>query len=623
MTWTFKEMTGGDVRTYPHEQEFFSVTLQTEAIVREAIQNSLDAKFPGHEKVRLRFSFGKTQGGNGSQFILSLAEHLRSSRFRLADEFGLNPFSYLTIEDFETIGLTGKYRSEDTAGPDGNFYNFWRADGRLEKGGTKGGRWGLGKYSFFSLSRIRTFWGLTVRGEDDLSLLMGRSLLEPHEIGSTTYNTHGFFADNGTWDPITDERMLSEFQSTFSLKRDRESGLSIVIPYPREEGGISFSDKEVVANAVIDHYLYNLLQGTLEVQIESNLMGNDRNPVILKKESIHEYISRERDSVRRTRLLKFMEGSMQSPTDLEIHIEQQEKPKYDLSSFDSTINELRRKFMTRSQLIKLRVHVNIEFPSGDIRSTYFDLCMQRIPPGEKSEVICLRSGIHVIDGIKFPPRRKGVRILLLATDPPISEFLGDSENPSHTEWRKKNEIFGPKYGNSGKNMLDFITDSASNILDIIETEPLEREESLLVDIFHLPRMMEGRSSTPGKIKVKVKRKSPRYFNVERIEGGFSITLNPETLESEGGDLRLPARLYAEAAYVVRRGNAFKSYDPLDFEMGAGDIRIEQKGASEISKSKNMVFFTAMIPDFYLMVKGFDRNRDLKVKVDLVKEGDIQ
>jgi hypothetical protein len=60
MSWRFLPMSRGDLNIDPVEGEFFATeTLSgiTDALVREAIQNSLDAAT--EEKVRVRFCLGR------------------------------------------------------------------------------------------------------------------------------------------------------------------------------------------------------------------------------------------------------------------------------------------------------------------------------------------------------------------------------------------------------------------------------------------------------------------------------------------------------------------------------------------------------------------------------------
>ena len=52
--WHFREMDRGEINVDPVHDEFFKAQDLADALVREAIQNSLDAR-RGHSRVRLRF----------------------------------------------------------------------------------------------------------------------------------------------------------------------------------------------------------------------------------------------------------------------------------------------------------------------------------------------------------------------------------------------------------------------------------------------------------------------------------------------------------------------------------------------------------------------------------------
>ena len=109
--WRFRAMSRGEINVDPIEGEFFTTEALgslSDALVREAIQNSLDAATPG-EKVHVSISFCRPEQRLDSsrieRYLRGLKAHLAADTAGLperpkADE----PMDFLLIEDFGTRG---------------------------------------------------------------------------------------------------------------------------------------------------------------------------------------------------------------------------------------------------------------------------------------------------------------------------------------------------------------------------------------------------------------------------------------------------------------------------------------------------------------------------------------
>ncbi|MCA1733373.1 MAG: hypothetical protein LC732_07185 [Acidobacteria bacterium] len=273
-SWRFREMSRGEINVDPVHDEFFKAQDLPDALVREAIQNSLDAR-RGRATVRVRFRFATASAAlerdAASRWIVDLLPHLDALDPSLLGAMPSpdEPLSYLVVEDFGTRGLAG----DPAANPDvddhdaerNDFHYFWRNVGRSMKGETDRGRWGLGKAVFSVASRIRALFGITRRSDDGRLLLMGQAVLKIHATGGRRFAPYGFFARfdrDGFAMPVEDERTLGRFAADFALERD-EPGLSVVIPWPRTE---ELPFEKIVA-AVIDQYFYPIARGDLQVEV--------------------------------------------------------------------------------------------------------------------------------------------------------------------------------------------------------------------------------------------------------------------------------------------------------------------------------------------------------------------
>ena len=174
-------MSRGEMNADPVAEEFFTteaLSSSSDALVREVVQNSLDATRPG-EVARLRFNLTGTHTPLAAEvtqgYLQGLLPHLEqvfSSSGRRPWEA---PLTYLTVEDYGTSGLTGSPTQDiDLPGVRNNFFYFFRNIGRSRKADVERGRWGLGKTVLPASSRIRSFLAVTQRADDSRRLLMGQ-----------------------------------------------------------------------------------------------------------------------------------------------------------------------------------------------------------------------------------------------------------------------------------------------------------------------------------------------------------------------------------------------------------------------------------------------------------------
>ena len=75
------------------------------------------------------------------------------------------------------------------------------------------------------------------------------------------------------------------------------------------------------------------------------------------------------------------------------------------------------------------------------------------------------------------------------------------------------------------------------------------------------------------------------------------------------------------AYDLEDGDPLRSWSPYDFNLGDpdGDVEIEHDGARIVEWRGNQLLIEAREPSFRLRVHGFDRNRDLEVRVNRQRE----
>lgn len=620
--WFFRKKTPRDTVREPIQGEFFSneaIDNTTEALVREAIQNSLDNPSKLAERVVLRFVFCGGSEARSSREISVLTdglfEHLAAQGNGLLHAVTVEDrCPFLLIEDFGTTGLTGNPESWDAEEESrNNFYSFFRAEGQSDKSGVSLGRWGVGKFVFPRSSRASTFFALTVPEGAASPLLMGRAILRSHKVRDTIFLPDGYWGvgqdENKPVLPISEPSLINRFRELFEIRRTTEPGLSVVVPWIDEEE----TSVEDLEKACIRDYFFPILQGRLEVQIEANGRKSHLTSGTLQ--------SAAAASAGDSKVIALAEWSLkteQPAVELERHASDS-APKWTAEVMPLEAARAIVSNLDAGNRVAVRIPVIVRKKDVEPRTSewsHFDVYLAPDTDGASHPAAFVRNGI-LISGASSR-RVQGLRALVVANDEPIAKLLGDSENPSHTEWKKDTRGFTDRYTHA-KQTLDFVKDSVREILALARSFDREPDRLLLADLF--PEDANGRdvrgqrrrrSVTPDVSSVPdvpVKGGAPARYRLYKAEAGFRL--------AEGdAEADVPERLNVQMAYRVRRGNALKKYDPADFDVARRPIVIKcDGGASVLAASRNAIDIAVTARPFSVSVTGFDRNRDLFVRTD--------
>jgi hypothetical protein len=628
--WRFNRMRPCDKARDPIQGEFFSaeaIDKPGEALVREGIQNSLDARRNG-EKVMVRIRVSGTEAAVARQaiapFLDGLDEHVKApgnGLHEIPQDNDNCPF--LVFEDIGTTGLIGDAAEwKPAAGSRNHFYYFFRAEGRFDKGEKDIGRWGVGKQVFLRASRINSIFGLTVRADDRKKMLMGMAVLKSHDVNGTRYAPDGWLgqpseeSDEDLVLPIEEAAFIDTFCKAFDIQRGTDAGLSIVVPWC----DLDLTEDNLL-RAVLRGYFWPILKGNLEVIVEAG-----RIETILDAKSMGTDLRRLGGDLE-AELLPLVEmatwavnlGGNEFITLNTAQGAWQWSP--DLFPIDC-LPAIREKY-ERGERIAFRVPVEVHEKNRHLRETFFDVFLVRDGSEQSGRPVFIRGGIIIPDvGRNFARALRGVRSLVVAEDPAMASFVGDSENPAHTQWQKDGANFKGVYGN-GANNLNFVIRSASEILCIICEQDKKEDRTLLSDLFSIPappeppesrRREKKKSGGPGKEPEvpPLPEPRPRQFAIDRIQGGFVVR--------NGDDGAAPPKsLLIRAAYQVRRGNPFKKYHPADFDFCPqvpllARMKVCLEGATVLEQKENRLKVRISGEGFRIEVVGFDPKRDVRVEV---------
>jgi hypothetical protein len=623
--WRFREMHPGEMNVDPIEGEFFTTEALrsiTDALVREAIQNSLDAAAGGGPTV-VRFSLhprpSAVQDSSDLQmlYLNGLSAHLHAPHSGLPEPPPLEePLGFIAIEDYGTRGLQGDVVQYDDLDEDirkNDFFYFWRNIGRTRKEHTDLGRWGLGKTVFQAASRINTFFGLTHRLDDGRELLMGQSVLRIHKAGGLRYAPYGYFGlfDGHLALPIEDCGFIESFSNHFGLDRKGKPGLSIVIPYP--DKGINLRG---CANSIIRHYFFPILSGQLIVELRF-----DGKRVQLDQLSLNDYLHKSQWAEKEglPELMDLARWAIQQTTAQLRHLKKPppgKRPKLTEDLFDpQELESMRRDFSGGRRLAFYVPVAVLKAKGGSVSHTGFSVFLSRDERLDKPEDHFIRQGITIPEVTSL--KQKGVRALVSITDGELSAFLGDAENPAHTQWERNSKKFKTKY-KLGPATLDFVKSSPRELVRILSQLKKGRDEDLLRHIFSVPADEPGASAErPVKDHAAGQKRSledggivdlepDSYLQLSAIRGGFRLKRRPAAT-------LVPHFITMWMAYEVRSGNPFKKYTALDFDVGRPPIQVTIEGARLLLCKANAIQIEVIRSDFRVTVSGFDTRRDIRIR----------
>ncbi len=638
MQWRFREMARGEPNVDPVQAAFFSVNSIdsiTDALVRETIQNSLDAAADGNVRVRFALQEMPFSDEIRHRYFADLFPHLGAvvdDNLSVPEE--PDTLELLVIEDFGTRGLQGDPAQDDdahdAAAPRNDFYYFWRNVGRSNKTEDERGRWGLGKIVFPIASGISSFFGLTRRRDDGETILLGQSVLKIHHAGDRKCCPYGYYGnfENDDFALPASGSDVETFSRDFGLSRTDEFGFSVVVPFPRT--GTAGINQERLKCSVIQQFFYPIIKGELTVEIVA-----DGNTLLLTDETIDKQLEsvtgdlggRSIESMKM--LFDLSRWSCDQQEEDHIVLPDTESmlaasPRWSSMELPSDHVDRLQETFEKGERIAIRIPIKVHRKGQDghpIRS-WFSVYLQRDDDAAHNEEFFIRRGITITEARSFLD--SGVRGLMIIEDKHLSSLLGDAENPAHTDWQQRSPKFSAKYVH-GPSCVGFVKKSLHELIRKLSPAPEKREVDLLRDLFYVEK--EDLDADPVKAKGPSKKQGtgnaelidpidpgpPPMIQLTRLTGGFKI-LPHKRAEAP------PVSINVRVAYETRRGSPFKKYDPLDFRLDTPPIEVRGTGLSEPPESldKNYLEFKVDDPQFELVVLGFDTERDLAIRANAVR-----
>ena len=645
--WRFREMQPGEINRDPMEGELFVEEPINERLVREAVQNSLDAALsradgPVVGPVRMRFSLrgvhSPLDASDAAAYVEGLEDHLQKG-LDPGDDFrrqvalrGLanDGMPYMVIEDAGTVGLEGDWRqfddSDEAPADDNHFYWFFRNVGRSGKSDLDGGSWGLGKWVFPDASRASAYIAVTRRRSDDEMLLMGQAVLTKHNVDGQRYDPYGYFGEEderGLILPLRSsnpahrpfiERCVADFDLQFRF-RD-EPGLSVVVPFPRVDEDPPIDQRQILA-ALVHNYFHPIIEGRLEASVDEGAAVTEVTADTIDDVLAHLPLEDggERSMGSYQRLFEMCRDAATLPE--REHIALRSPPRNVASYGDHAMLAGLRSRHENGEMLAFRVGMNVERKEAGHRNrepSSFRLYVQRYDSLTEGHDFYVRGDLSITD-MDLIGRRKALTLLVADKEEPLAAMLRDSEPPAHTKWDPQSKRVAKRW-TSARNRINEVRNAAKNLLSIWDAAPVELQRDALAAFF--PASGHGaarRRGAQGKPVVRPERPDlpPSHpdFDVHQSGTGFRARFAPDVSAP-------PQRVRLRVAYETPRGKPLNAYSPRDFRLhgqGALDVRLEGCQATPGDGGNELLLEVAEPERFSVAVQGFDKRRDLFVRVE--------
>lgn len=620
--WHFRQFAPGDNLSDPDFTKALfasdSETAVARSLVREAIQNSLDARREDATAVHVRIAIHRghsaAPAADAAPFTRGLKAHIEASDNGLPERPALSgPIPFLVIEDFGTKGLRGAPEHWKPTGIGNNaFFLFFRALGKSGKENESRGRWGVGKFVFPMSGRAHAIWGLTVPSDTCVPMLMGRAVLRTHEAAGAQWHPDGHWGERASATsnlvtPTSAPELLARFREVFRISRRDEPGLSVVVPWLIDEITV-----QALRSAVLGEYFLPLLRGELVVRLEEN--GSVET---LDGDAVRTWASRSDDRKLRERLdlaVRIVDGrgviSLEWPATL-----QWQQLTLNPDDLPTSLRDTLRTALDDGQIISVSIPVTVGRKDSQVAPTgYLKLHMRRADAIGAVRPLLIRDGISLTED-----RTKAVYdhvCLAIAEKCALATAIGDAETPAHEQMQ--HELLKDRYKYPRK-LVTFVREAPAALLRAIRHGDSEDDPYSLASFFPVesddgplkpaPKPKSKGKDPNGKLP-PLPPASPRRFRVARVKGGFSVSGTPEAPS-------LPEELSVAVAYDVRRGNPFARYRPFDFDLSGSLLQRSAVDCEVVASEGNRVTVRPSARGFSLTITGFDPERDLIVRVRAV------
>jgi hypothetical protein len=581
----------------------------SETFVREAIQNSLDARLDRHQPVTIRFMFHEERMGQRKRFLEGAVEHRYKAGLTVPDEWEDEKIKWLTVEDSNTKGLLG-----DLDDRKGDFWGYWLNFGLSNKTGTGRGGRGIGRVTFLIASRMHTVLGITRRSTDQAVAASGMCVLKADQYDGDFKSTHSYLAEKeqgSIYDLHDSDEFHRGLEDAFKLAGhtddDQRFGLSLVIPYPYEE-----LDEDRILAAAIDHFAPAIVAGSLIVEVGIDRLDRDSIAQVapcvtnsIKAPSIAEDVDRYLSLIEAGLNGGGSEVALDAPSKNDLP---------DLRDREDVV--ALRKAILDGETVAFR----LTFPlrrDGVATRVGLVATVAPTPYGKKPIDRLYREGMSLPD--VRTRRQVDLDLLVLVEEGPLAEYLNLCEGKAHLDLLASKEVSaklqdaGFEDGLKIRSLVKSLPDELRYLLTEDSDEP---DSTIFEAFFSIPDPEADRKKAKKKEKPEpdpTPDDEPEPYPppnisavvVDTLKDGFRLRANPDY---QG----FPATMRAVVAYAD--GSGKPGWSELDFEFS--DLKTDWQDCT-LEFADNRIVIPDWGPTSSVEVTGFDTRRELDTRIRTV------
>ncbi len=582
-----------DSERFPHIQTF----------VREAIQNSLDARQDKTKPVVVRFKFHASELKGRGEFLSDLRVKKGACALRWPAEWDQGKFNWLVVEDSNSTGLNGELNKRTS-----DFWNYWLNFGISNKDGRGRGGRGIGRVTFLLASRINTVIGVTRRAMDGVVAACGMSVLRPMEYEDDFKCSYAYLAQETSGNVFSlydDPTFHSELAAAFKVPDyllKQENGFALIIPYPHE----SLNPKGIIA-AAIEHFGPAIMGRLLVLEVDDVVV--DAATIDSAAAAVKEFFSHESLKREPKRVLSLARSSLETP-DFHIKVENSSKKLLDCVTAE-TVEQIRKSFDEKGEL-----HISLAVPvtrDGKVTTSDVRTAISKAPAGTVPADFFFREGMCLPDVVAKNPA--DVDVIVQSNEGELVAYLNFCEGKAHLDLLETKEVREKlrEVGFEGDVTLKrFMKKLMSDLRALVLPDTSAPDSSTFSSFFSAPMTTATKTKKKkGKKNIVIDDLPPprvRVFLVEDLKDGFKIRSNPEYTG-------WPVTLRAEIAYAD--GSRSPMWSKHDFSLPS--MQIVHSGSHKPEFSKNVVRCNDCSGAFSIEIRGFDSRRELVVNLTHTKK----
>ena len=571
----------------------------SETFVREAVQNSLDARLDDSKPVQMHFTFHESSIEQCAGFLEDVISFREKLGLEIPEEWTDGRIKWLVVEDFNSKGLSGSLDDRMS-----DFWNYWLNFGISNKDGSGRGGRGIGRVTFLIASRLKSVIGYTRRSEDGQSAVCGMSALRAQQDGDGFRSTHAYLASaekDLIYSLHDSEDFLDQARAAFRFSGyDGEftSGFALAIPYPHDK----LVSNGILA-AAIENFSPAIINGTLVLNVDGEIL--DASSIIGIAKEVSEHFNDEAVKEDAARYLHLIKCAGKSPA-YEIEWPDQ-KSEWDALRKEETVCSIQEKLGDYQDIV-LGINMWLE-QNGEWKVVKLGAAIAATP-SDKSPIDRLFRGGMSLPDVWTRHNPGQFDLILLVEDPLLITYLNFCEGKAHLDLLENEEVRQKleEEGFSGEvatkravkrfsrdirwlfspDISEPVADVFMKFFSILGNEPPRKRSS--------PK--PGPSDGPNDIDLPPPRTPP--FLVDRFSGdGFRIQANSEYD-------RWPVNLTVMFAYAD--GSRRPSWDKYDFRLEK--LPFDHKGCQIQTRKDNKIRARDCGPDCNISVTGFDTKREL-------------